>query len=85
MIEHRNIVCAISNENSVYIWDFITNFCIMNFSIPHSIMKEPSMASALYTVDDWIIIGFVDGSTLVSGLSFDPASMQFSWNPIKMI
>ena len=47
----------------------------MNFIIPHSIMKEPSMASALFTVDDWIIIGFVDGSTLISGLSFDPASV----------
>ena len=47
----------------------------MNFIIPHSIMKEPSMASALFTVDDWIIIGFVDGSTLISGLSFDPSSV----------
>ena len=90
LIESKNLCIALSSEqNKVHIWDFITGYAILNFSIPE-VTPRPTIVTSLYTIDsksisDMVLFGLSDGSTLVSLLHFNQHSNEFSWRPMKII
>ena len=77
-------MAVLSSENTVYLWDYLTSYLLMNFVVPQ-ILTEPSFSTAISTYYDYILIGFADGSSLISKLSLDSETMQLNWNPIKVI
>jgi hypothetical protein len=51
----------------------------MEFAIPSQLLREPSFGTTVFSFEDWVIIGFADGSIIVSELLFNAAELKFSW------